>query len=125
MRLPMVFIARALALVWAGFWIFFVVAESWVFRTPARLVLPWAGLLLLFLMVALAPWRWEVTGGVLLMGVGVLAGTAYTIWPPAGLPLASRVMTTVVFAGPPLLAGILFLIDHRAVTARAVREKTP
>jgi len=109
----MVFVARALALSWAVFWLFFFVAESWVWRTPARVFASWAGLGLLFVILALVSWRWEATGGLLLVVVGVLIGVAYTIWPPPRLPLVSRVMTTVL-SGPPLVAGILFLRHDRA-----------
>jgi hypothetical protein len=43
MRLWMVFIARLLALVWAVFWLFFFVAESLAWRTPALVTAVWAG----------------------------------------------------------------------------------
>jgi hypothetical protein len=78
---------------------------------------PWVGVGLLFVILALAPLRWEATGGVLLVIVGFLIGVAYAIWAPPGLPLASRVITIVVLSGPPLVAGILFLKHHGAVTA--------
>ena len=118
MKLRMVLIARALALLWAGFWIFFFVAEAWAWRTPARVVVSWGGVGLLFVILALLPWRWEVTGGLALLLVGLLIGVAYPIWAAPRLPLASRVITTVVLSGPPLVAGIVFQIHHRAVTAR-------
>jgi hypothetical protein len=53
------------------------------------------------------------------MVVGLSAGVAYAIWSPLRLPIASRVLTTVVFTGPLLAAGILFLMHRRAVTANA------
>jgi hypothetical protein len=114
----MVLIARALALLWAGFWIFFFVAEAWAWRTPARGVAFWGGVGLLFVVLALLPWRWEVAGGLVLLVLGLLIGVAYPIW-PLPLPLASRVITTVVLSGPPLVAGIVFLIHHRAVTTQS------
>ncbi len=119
MKLWMLYVARVLALLWAGFWIFFFVAESWAWHTPALMAAPWVGAGLLFVILALAPWRWEATGGLLLAVVGLLVGVAYAIWAPSWLPLDSRVITSVVFSGPPLLAGILFLMHHRAVTAPA------
>jgi hypothetical protein len=112
-------VARALALLWAGFWLFFFVVESWAWRTPARVFASWAGVGLLFVILALVAWRWEATGGLLLVVVGLLIGVAYTIWPPPRLPLLSRMITTVVLSGPPLVAGILFLKHHGAVSARA------
>jgi hypothetical protein len=119
-KLRIVFIPRALALSWAGFWIFFFVAESWAWRTPAHVMASWVGVGLLFVFLALLPWRWELTGGLLLVVVGLSIGVAYAIWAPP-LPLASRVITTVVLSGPPLVAGILFLMHYRAVAARSDR----
>jgi hypothetical protein len=116
MKLRLALLARALALSWAGFWIFFVVAESAVWHTPVRVALPWAGVGLFFVFLALVPWRWEIAGGLLLMIVGLSGGVAYAIWSPPRLAVASRVLTTVVISGPPLTAGILFLMHRRAVT---------
>jgi len=113
----MVFIARMLVLLWALFWLFFFVVESLVWRTPALAAASWAGVGLLFVILALLPWRKEGTGGLLLVVAGLLTGVAYVIWAPPGLPLASRVITTVAFSGPPLVAGILFLRHHRVVAA--------
>ena len=117
MNLRKVFIARALALLWAVFWLFFFVVESLVWRTPTLVMASWAGVGLLFVILAMLPWRKEGIGGLLLVVAGLLIGVAYVVWAPPGLPLASRVITTVVFSGPPVMAGILFLRHHRAVLA--------
>ena len=117
MRLRMVFIARLLALLWAVFWLFFFVAESLAWRTPVLATAFWAGVGLLFVVLALLPWRKEVNGGLLLVVAGLLIGVAYAIWAPPGLLLAGRVITTGVFSGPPIIAGILFLKHHRAIAA--------
>lgn len=115
MKLRLALLACALALLWAGFWMFFFVAESWAWHTPVLVALPWVGVGLLFVFLALVPWRWELPGGLLLVVVGLSAGVAYAIWsPPRGLPVVSRVLTTVVFSVPPLAAGILFWLHHRA-----------
>ena len=119
MKVGMVFIARLLALLWAAFWLFFFVAESLAWRTPVAVTASWAVVGLLFVVLALLPWRKEATGGVLLVVAGLLIAVAYAIWPPPGLPLASRVITTIVFSAPPIVAGILFLNHHLAVTAGA------
>jgi hypothetical protein len=96
---------------------FVFVAESWAWHTPVRVALPWAGLGLLFVFLALVPWRWELTGGLLLVVGGLSAGVAYAIWSPRRLPVGSRLLTTLVLSGPPLAAGILFLMHRRAMTA--------
>ena len=113
MKLLLALLARALALLWAGFWMFFFVVESWVWYTPVLVALPWVGLGLLFVFLALVPWRWERTGALLLMLVGLSAGGAYAIWSPPWLPAASRALATIAFSGPPLVAGILFLTTAR------------
>jgi len=115
----MTIIARALALLWAGFWSFFFVAESWAWGTPARVAVFWAGLGLLFVILALVPWGWEARGGVLLAAVGLLIGVVYAVWAPPRRSLASRVITTLVLSGPPLVAGTLFLMHYRAATERS------
>ena len=114
----MVFIARALAMVWAVFWLSFFLLESLAWRTPALATLSWASVGVLFVIFALLPRRKERAGGVLLAGAGLLCGAAYVIWAPPALPLASRVITTLVLGGPPLVAGMLFLRHHRTVAGR-------
>jgi hypothetical protein len=49
-----VFIARVLALLWAGFWLCFFVVESLAWHTPALVVSTGAGLGLGFVILALA-----------------------------------------------------------------------
>jgi len=63
MKHVLVFLPRGLALLWAGFWMFFFVAESWAWQTPVLAALPWVGVGLFFVLLALLPWRWERTGG--------------------------------------------------------------
>ena len=126
MKLWMVYGARALALLWAGFWIYFVVASVVVEGASGRVMVFWAAVLLLFVILALAPWRWEKTGGLLLVVMSLAIGVTYAIASAAivrndgsRLSLAVRVITTIVFTGPPLVAGILFLRHHRSVAARS------
>jgi hypothetical protein len=109
-----VFVARALALAWAVWWLFFFIVESIVWHTPALQMAPWVAAGLLFVLLALLPWRWEITGGVSLVIAGLATGVAYAVWAPPGLPVAARVATDIVFGLPPLAAGILFLWHHRA-----------
>jgi hypothetical protein len=115
-KLRMVFIARVLALLWALFWLFFFIAESLAWRTPPLVTAPWVSVGLLFVILALMPPRWEVTGGVLLVVVGMLLGVAYAIWAPPGLSPASRVITIVVLSGPPPGSGIILLRHHRCLS---------
>jgi len=114
-KLSLTLWARALALVWGGFWTFFFVAESWAWHTPLGAALPWVGLGLLFVCVGLIAFRWELTGGLLLILVGLSIGVAYAVWGPL-LPVTSRFLTLALFSAPPVVAGILFL-KHRRIAA--------
>jgi hypothetical protein len=114
-----VLIARVLALVWGVFWMVFFITESLVWRTPPLVMAVWAAVGFSFLVVALVPWFWETGGGVLLISVGLLTGVAYMIWAPSGLAPAVRLLTAFFFGAPPFVAGSLFLMHHRAMTARA------
>ncbi len=123
----MVYGARALALLWAGFWIFFFVGSVMVETAPAQVIVVGSAVLLLFAILALLPWRWEAAGGLLLVVMSLVIGATYAIASASivrrdgsRLPLAVRAITTVVSTGPPLVAGILFLIHHqRIVSTRA------
>ena len=115
MKVPVAVVARTLALAWAGFWLFFFVAESAAWRTPVRVALLWVGLGLLFVVLALIAWRWEIAGGLLLMAAGLLTGVTYGVWSPTYLPVISRVSTIIVGAIPPVVAGILFLMHRRSL----------
>lgn len=117
MRRWMVYAARALALLWAGFWIFFAVASSIVEPPPTGMVVRIAATGLLFLMLAVLPWRWEAAGGVLLVLTGLFFAVAYPM-AYSHLPLATRLMTVITLAGPPLVSGVLFLLHSRAAAGR-------
>jgi len=112
MKLAWVLSARALALLWAGFWLFFFVVESWSWHTPVGHALLWVGAGLLFILLAFIPWRWELLGGLLLVIVGFSVGVTYAIWSPPRLPAPSRVLTTLLSSLPPIAAGTLFVMDR-------------
>lgn len=66
MKAPLALLGRVLAVSWAGFWMFFFVAESWSWHAPLGLALLWFGAGLLFVFLAVVPWHWERRGGVCL-----------------------------------------------------------
>jgi hypothetical protein len=123
----MVYSARALALLWAGFWVFFFVGSVMVEPTPGHVIAVGPVVLLLFVTLALVPWRWEAAGGLLLVVMSLPIGVTYAIASASivrrdgsRLPLDIRALTTLVFTGPPLVAGILFLIHrHRIASSLA------
>jgi len=106
------YFARALALLWAGWWTVFFIAESLATQTPLDRMGIWVAIGLVFLAAALAAWRWERPGGLVLLGVGVLAALAYGMWGPRELPVAVRLLTLLVFGAPPAIAGAIFF-SHR------------
>jgi hypothetical protein len=112
------YLARALALLWAGFWTFFFIAESLAWNTPVSRMTIWTGVGLLFVILALVGWRWEVTGGLLLIAAGVVTALAYAIWAPRELYLTTRATTLITFGVPPAVAGALFLMHHHGITHR-------
>ena len=123
----MVYSARALALLLAGFWVFFFVGSVMVEPTPGHVIAVGPVVLLLFVTLALVPWRWEAAGGLLLVVMSLPIGVTYAIASASivrrdgsRLPLDIRALTTLVFTGPPLVAGILFLIHrHRIASSLA------
>jgi hypothetical protein len=96
-----ILMARALALVWAVFWLLFFIAESLAWHTPADGTVSWGCVGLSFVVVAILPWRWEGTGGLALALLGMLMAVAYPVWSPPRLPLSGRIITAVVLGGPP------------------------
>ena len=117
MKVRIVIIARLLALLWAGFWTIFFIAEAWAWKSSAGAAAFWAGGGLFFLVLALVPWGWERGGGVLLALVGLAVGIAYPFWAPSRLALASRIVTALTLSVPPLVAGMVFLLRRRAAAA--------
>jgi len=113
MKAPAVIIARGLALLWAGFWLFFFVTESLAWHTPVTIMAFWAGAGIVFVILALLPWRWELAGGILLVTAGLCAGIAYAIKAPQGLSGAVLAMTAIIFGLPPVVAGVVLLV-HRS-----------
>jgi len=113
MKAAWVLSARALALLWAGFWTFFFVVESWWWHTPIGVALLWVSLGVFFIFLALVPWRWELLGGLLLLVAGFSAGVAYAIWSPSRLSAPSRALTTILIGAPPIAAGALLIMHCR------------
>ena len=114
----MIFLARGIALLWAAFWLFFITAESIATDTPPLAMSLWMSVGVIFLLLALLPWRHPRTGGILLLAAALISAVAYTLLPPPNLPLRVRIGTTALFAVPPLAAGLLFLIAPRHATPR-------
>jgi len=98
--------ARALALLWAGFWMYFSLAEG--YRQQLGLTETLQGSWqygLLSLIIALIAFWWDVFGGILLISAGVA-------WFMHYFPRVELGYTLVQIA-PPLIAGVMLLASSR------------
>jgi hypothetical protein len=109
--------ARALILVWAGWWTYFGVAcgigEG---MSPAGIFmhsLPG----LIFLVVAGIAWRWERVGGVMLILIGLLICIGYPVMTHGRFPQLTIIIVELTFGLPPLVGGCLLLARRRSVGA--------
>jgi len=101
----MIYVARGIALLWALWWTLFGllsgIAEGYdwlgIFRHAA---VPG----LVFLLVAVIAWRWEIIGGILLL----LASVATLI----GFPFTRTLEGFLTLFLPPLVAGGLFIVSR-------------
>ena len=125
------FAARFLALLWAGWWIFFGMASGFgeeIIRLlkahallqnlsglhvgPVLLHAAWPGLV--FLLSVVVAWRWETIGGALLVFEGLLVLVAYPLMTYRHMLPVTILFVVLTMALPPLVAGALFLAHRRA-----------
>jgi hypothetical protein len=93
--------ARALALIWAGWWTLFgLLAGIGEGYGPEGVLLHMAIPGLLFLLAAAVAWRWELIGALMLGFEGALTLLVF--------PFARTPVGFLMLALPPLLAGGLF-----------------
>jgi hypothetical protein len=105
--------ARVLVLAWGGFWVWFAVASAVAeFRTEGVGASVMHGLqAVVFLAVVVAAWRWDLAGGVLLLGLAALG--AWFFHP-------RHLATALLLLGPPTVAGA-FLLIHALLSHLAHR----
>jgi hypothetical protein len=110
--------ARALAIVWAGFWTWFGLASG-ISEGQRPL-----GVLLhtmvpggLFLISALIAWRWSFAGGVLLLLEGLATLVAYPLMTQGRFPVQTIAFVLATMALPPLIAGVLLLVGGQRAPA--------
>ena len=114
----MLYTARIIALLWAGFWMFFGIASG--IGEGLRLT----GILmhvllpgLVFLGIALLAWRWETHGAILFMTIGLIVLIAYPILFGGKFPLSTIIFVDLTMALPPLVAGALLFVAVRKAKA--------
>jgi hypothetical protein len=109
-------IALVLALLWALWWTFFGFASGVgeglsLVGVFVHAALP-GGVMLISVAVA---WLWRLVGGVLLVVEGIIVLVGYPIMVSNRFGLRTIVFVLLTMALPPLLAGILLLIDSKAL----------
>jgi len=108
------YIARALALIWAGWWVLFGVASGIEEKlNPPGILIHSAVPGLIFLASVITAWRWESVGGVILLLEGLFVCIAYPTTMGKRFPLSTIFCVLVTMALPPLIAGLLFLVSRR------------
>lgn len=120
------FSARVISGLWAGFWIFFVVASSaadFNWRGSASL----GGLLIplsftiALLLLAFTAWKWVKVGRIVLPLAGVAIFIAYPIM-AKNFTASTKAFVITALGLPPLSAGVLLIAAWRL--ERTVNERT-
>jgi hypothetical protein len=102
--------ARGLTVLWALFWTWFGLASGFAEQLPGSAIAAHAALPgLLFLLLAVIAWRWEFTGGVLLIIAGLNLVVYYPLAFGDRFPQTMVVATTLMLAVPPIVGGLMFL----------------
>ncbi|MBI3942442.1 MAG: hypothetical protein HY326_05460 [Chloroflexi bacterium] len=106
----------SLALLWAGFWIYFGLASgSYEGADTTGLLIHMAVPGLIFLLFALIPWHWERPGGALLAMVGFMVLVIYPMVTAYVFPSSTVGAVIVTMALPPVVAGWLLLAHARRI----------
>ena len=106
--------ARIIALVWAGWWVFFGVASGVGEGLDLLGVLIHTAVPgLVFLGLAVLAWFREEIGGGLLVITSLLIIVLYPVMAGSAFTLSAMIMTLILLALPPMIAGILFLAYWR------------
>jgi len=107
------YIARVVALIWAGWWCFFGIACGLseglgLIGVIIHISVPG----LVFLLSAVIAWRWELIGGIVLTAEGLIISIWYPLFAHS-FPPSVIVSTLAILALPPLISGIIFLFVYR------------
>ena len=116
---PLRSLGRALTLLWVLFWALFGLLSGLgegmdVVGTVVHVTVPG----LIFLATALLAWRYEKLGGAVLLAEGCIVAIGYPIAFQA-MSVSTFIFVLLAMALPPLIAGLLFLLDWRKFHATA------
>jgi hypothetical protein len=109
----LLYTARVLGLLWAGFWLFFGIAsavgeELRLSGIMMHILFPG----LVFLGIALLAWRWPNHGVFVFVMIGLFVLIGYPIM-MKHFPLSTIIFVELTMALPPLIAGILLYVANR------------
>ncbi|MBK7177449.1 MAG: hypothetical protein IPH82_09720 [Chloroflexi bacterium] len=108
------YIARIIALVWAGWWVFFGLASGiGEGLDPIGVVIHTAVPGLIFLVLAIIAWLRQDIGGALLVLAGLVIMVIYPLMARGSLSISTILVTMSMLALPPLIAGGLCLACWR------------
>ena len=105
----LLFVGRAIATVWAGFWAWFIILELASERFPLEGLIHGGIPLCLAVIATVIAWRWSRPGGLLLLIEGLalacLMGSGY-LHPRSP---SAALFLFLALAAPPIMSGLLIL----------------
>ncbi len=110
----LIYTARTLAFLWAGFWIFFGVASAIHYKTDLMGIFLYAlqpGLI--FLVITLLSVKWETAGSIFLIVIAFIVFIRYPLTFGKRFPLSTTLFIYLTMAIPPLISGTLLLVNKR------------
>ncbi|MFH1245106.1 MAG: hypothetical protein V1662_01315 [Candidatus Omnitrophota bacterium] len=103
------YIARALSLVWALWWVFFGLACGvFHYRELAEIIVHSTLPGLFFLLTALFAWKWESPGGIALIVEGITAFIIYLLYVKY-FSISTLILALMTMSAPAIIAGSLLL----------------
>ena len=117
-------LARTLIVLVTAFWLWFGIASAFAEGLGA---LNWIGHIVVpggvLIVTALVAWRWPIAGASLLIAEGLFVAIAYPLTFGRRFPLFTTVMIWLTMALPPMVAGVLLLVDRRAARAQLAARR--
>ena len=109
----LLYAARILGLLWAGFWLFFGIASGIGENLRlADIVMHVLFPGLVFLGIALLAWRWPYHGVFVFLTIGLFVLIGYPVM-MTHFPFSTILFVELTMALPPIIAGILLYVSNR------------
>jgi len=114
-------LARIIAALWFGWWAFFGIASG-LAEGGGNLIFHLIFPILIFAVLLLVVWRWELVECILMILLGLIVAIAYPLPIGQNFPTTTSIFMELTMALPPLLAGLLLIAARRKSRAPAVSE---